>query len=437
MKTLSLFFELYYRPASAFSDIMDSGSWIFAAVAVLVVSFAFQYGINSRIAEQYAVGYFDQVVRGERTLLRPDRGPLEADPEAAFRRESFPLIGSRVTWLFSFDSSFIAPLIILTVFFVPGTIILAVLIAKLGNAGVVIGNEYGTFSTCVMTAWAAAHLPFAIAGLAFGNVSLAGLVSVALWAVSGIAFGGLLVFAIRTVFGTNYSEAIITAAFSWIFYSIGVNVIEFVSPWFFSPFLLIFAVLYLGGFLRSGVAGMSDSMRRKRDFKRFLHNATVNPRDADAHVQLGLIYASRRQDEKAKEHFVKAFEIDPEEIDANYQLGRIARREGDLQKAIEHFSTVVAQNDKFALSEIWREIGATYMEAGMDAEARDALEKFVARRPFDGEGLFYLGVLLKRSGESEAAQEMYERAVEAASTAPYHRRNELRKWAKRAQREMT
>ncbi|REJ75566.1 MAG: hypothetical protein DWQ47_08840 [Acidobacteria bacterium] len=436
MQNFLLFLKLYTRPDSAFSDIMDDGSWLFAAIAVIVVAFAMQFGINDQITRNYAVGYFDQVVRGERALIRPDRVPETPDVDAALEREAFPVLGSQITWISSFDSSFIAPLIVLAVFFIPGTIFLVTLVARLGNAGVVIGNEYGTFSTCVMMAWAAAHLPFALAGVAIAGGSVSGIVFITLWAASGLVFGSLLVLAVRTVFGTSYSEAIITAAFCWVFYSIGVNVMEFVSPWFFSPFLLIFAVLYLGGFLSSGVAGMSDSMRRKRDFKQYLHSATVNPRDADAHVQLGLIYASRRQDEKAKEHFEKAFGIDEEEIDANYQLGRIARHEGDLQRAIEHFSTVVAQNDRFALSEIWREIGATYLEAGMDMEARDALEKFVERRPYDGEGLFYLGTLLKRSGESAAANEMFERAVEAASTAPYHRRRELRIWAKKARREM-
>ncbi|MDH3494463.1 MAG: tetratricopeptide repeat protein, partial [Acidobacteriota bacterium] len=230
--------------------------------------------------------------------------------------------------------------------------------------------------------------------------------------------------------------AIITTAFSWLFFSLGIVITAFIGPWLFSPFLIIIAVLYFGGFISGEVSGLGNSMRRKRDFKRHLHNATVNPNDADAHVQLGLIYAQRRQNDKALEHFERAFEIDNEEIDANFELGKIAREKGDLQRAIEHFSVVVEQNDKFSLNEIWREIGRTYLDADMLDEAEGALEKFVTRRAFDSEGLYFYGLLLKKKKDEQKAKEMFERAVEAVKTAPYHRKNELMKWSRLAAKEI-
>lgn len=433
METLRNFLKVYFRPGAAFGSLIDEGSWFVAGLIVLVVALAFQFGVNRQIADSYSVGSMDQFIRGERVVPRGEMFAGEPDIERALSLKPFPVFGHRVTWLFSFDSSFISPLIILSVFFVPGTLLLSALIARLGNAGVVLNKEYGSFSTCALTAWAAAHLPFALAGLALGG---SGELSLALWLSSGAVFALLLVIALRTALGLEYTEAVIVTALSWIPYSIGVNVLEFVSPWFFSPFLLIYAVMFFGGYLKGGVAGISSTMRQKRDHKRHLQSATVNPNDADAHVQLGLIYLSRRQSERAKEHFLKAYGIDNEEIDANYELGVIARKEGELQKAIGYFSTVVGQNDTFRLSEIWREIGITYLEAGMKEEAREALEKYVSRRPFDGEGLFYLGKLLKELDDRSSAREMFERAVEAAATAPYHRRRELRKWAKRSKREL-
>lgn len=436
MENLRLLLSIYIRPASAFSDIMDNGSWLFAGIAVALIAFSVQFGINSRIASTYAASFSDRLMVAQMRADEEVPAPTYEEFSRALGKVPFPVLGSGVIWLFSFDSSFISPLIILAVFLVPGVILMASLIGKLGNAGVILGNEYGTLSTCVLMAWAAAHLPFGLIALFLGLGTTGGPLALSLWAASGLVFGFFLMFAVRTVFGVSYKEAALAAAFSWIPYSVGVNILHFVSPWFFSPFLLIYGIMFFGGYLRGGVTGISDSMRRKRDFKRYLQSATVNPNDADAHVQLGLIYSSRRQDERAKEHFLKAYEIDEDEIDANFELGVIARKEGEYQKAIEHFATVVGQNDKFRLSEIWREIGITYFEAGMDAEASDALEKYVSRRPFDGEGLFYLGKLLKKTGDGSRANEMFSRAVEASATAPYHRRRELRKWAKLAKREM-
>jgi tetratricopeptide (TPR) repeat protein len=203
-----------------------------------------------------------------------------------------------------------------------------------------------------------------------------------------------------------------------------------------SPFLLFWVVIYFGGFLGGEVRGFGNAFRQKQNFKRFLHNATINPKDADAHLQLGLIYQQRRQDAKALEHFTKALEIDPEEIDANFQLGKIARENGDLQGALNHFAIVLEQNDKYALNEIWREVGVTYLDAGMFNEAIDALEKYVDRRPVDPEGLYYFGRALKGQGENHRARQVFEQAVDSVNSSPPYRRREIQKWRKLAEKEI-
>src|SRR6185369_3644566 len=111
--------------------------------------------------------------------------------------------------------------------------------------------------------------------------------------------------------------------------------------------------------------------------------------------------------------FEKAIQIDSEETDAHFQLGRIAREQGRLQDAINYFSVVLEQDDKHAHSEIWREVGATYLAASMYAEAKDALAKFIDRRPYDPEALYHLGKTLEQLGQSEEAQEMFTRCIEA------------------------
>ena len=245
-----------------------------------------------------------------------------------------------------------------------------------------------------------------------------------------------MIFAIRTVFGANYGTAVLIVCVAWLALSAGMYIFQFISPWLFSPFLIFFAVIYFGGFLGGEMRGFGNAFRQRQNFKRFLHSATVNPKDADAHVQLGLIYMQRRQETKALEHFKKAFEIDAQEIDANYELGKIARRKSELQEALNYFSTVLEQNDKHALSEIWREIGATYLEANMLNESREALEKFVERRPVDSEGLYYLGKVYKARNEPEKAREMFEQAIESARNSPAYRRRELNYWSKLAQKEL-
>ncbi len=449
MENIKLLFQLYFRPAAAMSDIIDRGSWLFAAAAMLVVSFAFQYTVNSRIAQTYAVTKFDQhlqssdlnpetVESGRLTEAQLEEAEYIAgtDVEEQIRRKPFPLLGRNILYFVSFESFFVSPLISLLLFFVPALLIMAGILGAAGYAGTNLRNNYLPLAACTMMAWTAAHLPFAAAGLALFWQPVDGAIFLLLWLVSGLLFGLLTVFAVRTVMGVSYGSAVMIVAVSAFAFTVGMYVFRYISPYLFSPFLIIMAVIYFGGFLSSEARGFGNAFRQRQNFKRYLHSATVNPKDADAHVQLALIYLQRKQDAKAMEHLNKAFAIDPEEIDANYELGRIARGKNELQKALNHFSVVVEQNDKHALSEIWREIGATYLEAGMLKEAREALETFTARRPFDTEGLYYFGKVLKQQGENEKAREAFEQAVESAKNAPRHRRHEITQWGKLAQKEI-
>lgn len=444
MENLKLLFQLYFRPAAAMSEIIDKGSWLFAAVAVLLVSVAFYATINAKLQTAYALPNFYEFNQSD-FYLGDDSLASAAQFDKAFadyqqaiaRRQSVPLVGDSFFRFFSFEpGGFFQPILSLSIFYVPAVIFLICLFGGTGSFGLILRRDYGTLAVCSLMAWAAAHLPFAIAGLAMSSLTVAPLVYFSMWLASSVLFGILMIFAVRVVFGANYGTAVLVVCAAWLAFSLGMYVFRYVSPWLFSPFLLFYAYMYFGGSVSGEMRGFGNAVRQKQNFKRFLHNATVNPNDADAHVQLALIYLQRRQETKALEHLGRAIEIDRNEIDANYELGKIARGQGNLQEALNYFSVVIEQNDKYSLSEIWREIGATYLEANMLAEAREALEKFVARRAFDPEGLYYLGKVLKAQGETSQAREMFAEAVESARTSPDYRRRELRYWSKLAQKEI-
>lgn len=445
MENIKLFFQLYIRPGLAMSEIMDRGSWIAAAAAVLLVSAAFFWTINVKLDAEYRIPDFTEYYQPDYERMDIDsaaaRGEYNQAAEnyrnAMAERKKIPVIGDSFFKLFSFSpANFFQPVLLLSLFYIPVVILLACIFGGIGNFGVVFRRDYAAIATCTLMSWAAAHTPFAIAGIFLSSQALDASVYLAMWFAGSVLFGVLMVFALRTVFGLNFGTAILTVCIAWLALSLGMYVFQYVSPWLFSPFLLILLFMYFGGSIGGEVSGVGNAFRQKQNFKRFLHNATVNPKDADAHLQLALIYLQRRQEARAVEHLTKALAIDENEIDANYEMGKIVRMKGDLTGAIGHFSRVVEQDDRYALSEVWREIGATYLTANMLAEARDALTKFTERRSHDIEGLYYLGKVLKAQGNSDMARETFQRAVESANSSPDYRRQYVKAWRKLAEKEI-
>jgi tetratricopeptide (TPR) repeat protein len=434
------------------SNIIDEGNWLYGAIAVAAISMLLQFAVTSRLYESYGADSAEEAlsmpVAPYQQFTPPAASYTDEHEEAyeeylyrgndseggAHLRRPLPLLGYHGSWLFSFTPiSFFSTLAALALLYVPATILLLGMFEPMGSFGLVLRRDYGTLFACALMAWAAAHLPFALAGLALVSLNVDALAHLALWLSSSICFGILMVCALRTVFGVSFGKALGAICISWVSMSLGAHLFTLVSPYLFSPFLLFYVYMYF----RGEVGTIGTAYRHRQNFRRFLNAATVNPRDAEAHYQLGIVYQQRRQDAEAVARFTRAIEIDGNETDAHFQLGRMARERGRLQEAIDRFNVVVSQDERHAHSEIWREIGATYMAASMFDEARDALARYTDRRPFDPEGLFYYGKTLHQLGHTQHAQEMFHQCIESVQTMPYYRRSQVRKWRKLAQDQLS
>lgn len=196
-----------------------------------------------------------------------------------------------------------------------------------------------------------------------------------------------------------------------------------------SPFILLMLFLLLRGYY-TGIVG---TQRARAAFKQNLEAATINPRDASAHYNLGLIHQTRGELDLARERFQRAIDIDPEELDAHYQLGRIARAQSRLPEAIGHFEQVVQRDQTHAQQEIWREIGSTYIAAGQFADARDVLEKFLDHRPNDPEALYLVGRAHAGLGDNQEAASSMQACIDAVKTAPAYKYRLEKRWLNEAQ----
>ena len=243
-------------------------------------------------------------------------------------------------------------------------------------------------------------------------------------------FGIGMVIGVKDAFRLSVVRALVVTVVSWMGSLFLLPIaIRLFSGVFGSPFLLFLLYLLLRGYF-SDIMG---SHRAKAAFKQNLESATLNPADASAHYNLGLIHQARGELDAARQRFERALEIDPEEIDASYQLGRIARQQKRYVDAIQNFEHVVARNQAHSQHEIWREVAATYIAAGQFEDARTALEQFLEHRPSDPEGLYLMGRAHAGLGHKREATSLMQACIEAVKTAPAYKYRASKRWLNEAQ----
>ena len=240
-----------------------------------------------------------------------------------------------------------------------------------------------------------------------------------LWAVA----------AVREVFRVAWWKALLVVILSTALMFIASPLLGYLSALLASPFLLLLVFFLVRGYLGDVMRGQ----RERASFRQSLEAATLNPADASAHYNLGLLHLNRKEHEEARARFLRAVEIDADEVDSHYQLGRIARTEERLPEAIGHFGEVVTRDDAHAQHEVWREIGATYLAAGQFADAQDALQRFLDKRSSDPEALYLMGRASAGLGHTREAVEWMTACVEAVRTAPAYKYRADKRWLNEAQ----
>ena len=352
-------------------------------------------------------------------------------------------------------------MVVLAAVFVPAAVFCANLLDRRGGFRLVLRQEYAVTLSCVFYALAAASLLglfFVTLARAFGlsaalqesyqealklavergqvtpeMVSLTGgaqlLPLVFSYAVTLPVFLAWVWVGVHEVFRMGWARALLAVAGASAAIFITAPALPLLSVVLGSPFLLLL-IFFVA---RSYFVEATRAQQARASFRQNLEAATLNPADASAHYNLGLLHQQRKEYGEARSRFQRAVEIDPEEADAHYQLGRIARAEGRLPEAIAHFGEVVARDEAHAQHEVWREVGATYLAAGQFGDARDALERFLARRASDPEALYLMGRAAAGLGDPRGAREWMLRCVEAVRTAPAYKYRADKRWLNEAQ----
>src|SRR5215510_11990094 len=231
VENIKLLFKLYYRPASAMSDIIDRGNWLFGAALVTATAVLLGFTVTSRIYRRYESATITPEERRAARKSQPEISPSDqpqAEPDGDVeedleqdlpkaRRLPLPVIGNAGWRLVSFNpTSLFAIALSLAALYTPAAILALTLISRTGSFSVAFRRDYGSLLLCVYMAWAASHLPFALAGLALDTLKLGAQAALVLWLLGSLCFGVLMIFALRMVCGASFKHAVVVVGVTWI-----------------------------------------------------------------------------------------------------------------------------------------------------------------------------------------------------------------------------
>ena len=158
----------------------------------------------------------------------------------------------------------------------------------------------------------------------------------------------------------------------------------------------------------------------------------MNPRDADAHYQLGLLHYRHRNLDAAQSYFDQALAIEPEDPDYHYFLGRVHEARGNWPSALGEYEATYRLNPEYALGDIFREVGKAYLHEKSLDKAVEFLRFFLSRRSSDPEGRYWLALALLEAGDRSEARVQLNTLLDQARATPRFFRRENREWIHRA-----
>ena len=318
-------------------------------------------------------------------------------------------------------------LLFLLVLYIPFVIVLSNAISGDGLGLAISRREYQAHVAALLPLWGAISFVLAPLQWLVPHFLIIGVVEISV----GMLLRSILVvsytlWAIRKLNYLSGIQAIGVFALSWFTYPAYYALTSFLAA---LPFFILIPLIYFGS---QWIRTHNRSLSGERSFRQHLQTLTVNPQDADAQHQLGLIHLKRRNLDAAQRYFENALKIDPSNDEYHYFLGRTNEFKGEWARALDQFEETYRLNPEYGLGDIFREVGKGYLHIGNFEKAAEFLKFFLARRGSDPEGRYWMAVALQKTGDDEQMRAQLNMIAEQTRSAPRFFRRENREWIYRA-----
>jgi len=327
-----------------------------------------------------------------------------------------------------FGSNLLQTILFLSLVYVPAVIALSNAFAGDGLGFSISRTEYSSHLSALLTLWGVLFLIAApIQWIAPQFLVLGEVFSISvglLWLIVS-----MLIYTVWAVKELNYipaAAALGVFALSWFTLPVFFVLTTFLLA---LPFFVVLPVLYV---FMQRLRELLATRALVRGFRQHLRTLTLNPRDADAHYQLGLLHFRSGHLDTAQGYFEQALAIDPEDPDYHYYMGRIFEARGEWPKAAGEYQTTYRLCPDYGLGDIFREVGKGYLHTDSLDKAIEFLKFFLERRGSDPQGRYWLAVALRKAGNADDMRVQLNTVLDLARSSPRFFRRENREWIYRA-----
>lgn len=142
----------------------------------------------------------------------------------------------------------------------------------------------------------------------------------------------------------------------------------------------------------------------------------TKPWNAQARINLGMVYFRMGSYGEAHDEFQAALKLDPELTHAVYAQALTYKAEGNTKQAIRQLERLVKDSPTYDMA--YYELGQFYLADNQHDKAIEAFKKGVEFAPYGADSHYYLGLAYERSGQKDLAINEYNEALKYVPDYP-------------------
>ena len=163
-------------------------------------------------------------------------------------------------------------------------------------------------------------------------------------------------------------------------------------------------------YFQLGQANLSEG-KNQEAIQNLKKSLELNPKDADVHIYLGVVYLLLSDFNNAEKEMDEALKLNPYLTDAKNSLGAVYMRTGRAEKARAVLESALKDKTYPSPEKILYNLGTLHLEAKRYPDALEAFRRAVAANSGYAKGYFGLGLTFAETGKEEEARTNFQKVI--------------------------